>query len=939
MTVGGPGALLPNEIDFRMLFEAAPWQCAVVLPDAPAFTVAAASDSYLRAAKKSREEVIGRSIFQVFEGPDPTHSTTLDSLRRSFHRVLATGEPDGIPVQQYNLPGPHRESGELEERYWSLLNSPVPHNDGGIRFILLRVEDVTELVQLKRHEAEQSHLMNVERLRAEQIQSELFLRGREIAEIKRLDEERRLTEDELHQSEERLRLLAENVTDVFWLTDYPRTRVLYASPSYSTISGLPKNAFFNDAEAWNRLIHPDDAERVRQELDRSMPEGQYNVEYRLIRPDGEERWIGDRAFPVRNAAGEIHRVAGVAQDITARKRAEQELRQQRHTFDTALSHTPDFTCIFDLDGRLTYANRALLSNWGKSMDETVGKSFFELDYPPELAARLDRQVKEVVATKQVIRDETPCTGANGYVGQYDYIFVPVFGSDGAVEAVAGSTRDISERTKGEAALRESEERFSAAFAQAPVGMVLCTPDGEFLEANQAYLDMLGFDREALASGDSAGFTHPDDIALSRQFCDLLKSGKQTTAVIEKRYFRKDGQLVWCRASGTMRFDRRGEAKQIIAIIEDTTERKRFEEALRKSEELLQQVFAQAPVAVLVLRGSDFAIELANPPLLSMLKRNKLIGERLTEVAPDLGQHVWDALRGVLETGEPFVAIEWPVSYDPDGNGVPDDHWFNVVCNPLRELNGRVSGVITVLTDVTVQVLARQDLERANRELEEFAYVASHDLQEPLRMVNIYVQLLLRRLGPQADPEMRQYAVYVNSGVKRMESLIRGLLTYSRANHIEDSPEREGADLNAALRQALMRVDVRVQENQAKVTYDALPIVVGDEEQLAHVFQNLLSNALKYAKPDVACRIQIGAQDAGGYWVVNVKDNGIGFDQEHAERIFGLFKRLHRNEEYPGTGLGLAICKRIIERYRGRIWAESNEGIGSTFYFSLSKVSR
>jgi light-regulated signal transduction histidine kinase (bacteriophytochrome) len=133
---------------------------------------------------------------------------------------------------------------------------------------------------------------------------------------------------------------------------------------------------------------------------------------------------------------------------------------------------------------------------------------------------------------------------------------------------------------------------------------------------------------------------------------------------------------------------------------------------------------------------------------------------------------------------------------------------------------------------------------------------------------------------------------------------------------------------------MMSVDARVQENHAEVTFGLLPVVIGDEGQLAHVFQNLLSNALKYRKREETPHINIGAERRDGHWVVSVRDNGIGFDQDHAERIFGLFKRLHRHEEYPGTGLGLAICKHIVERYRGRIWAESQAGVGSTFFISL-----
>jgi len=232
-----------------------------------------------------------------------------------------------------------------------------------------------------------------------------------------------------------------------------------------------------------------------------------------------------------------------------------------------------------------------------------------------------------------------------------------------------------------------------------------------------------------------------------------------------------------------------------------------------------------------------------------------------------------------------------------------------------------------------------ELMRANSELEEFAYVSSHDLQEPLRMVNSYTQLMLKRLGPQADDDLRKFAEYIRTGIRRMEALIRDLLSYSRATHTGNDVPVGTADLGAALRQALHRVDARVHENNAEVTIDTLPQAMGDEGQLSHVFQNLLSNALKYRNKTVAPRISVRAEQANGNVVVSVQDNGIGFDPSQAERIFGLFKRLHREDEYPGTGLGLAICKRIVERYGGSMWAASEEGRGATFFISLPGANR
>jgi signal transduction histidine kinase len=262
---------------------------------------------------------------------------------------------------------------------------------------------------------------------------------------------------------------------------------------------------------------------------------------------------------------------------------------------------------------------------------------------------------------------------------------------------------------------------------------------------------------------------------------------------------------------------------------------------------------------------------------------------------------------------------------------------------LLDESGTVHRVLGVVVDVTDRKrgeeelqLKNQELTKANQELEEFAYVASHDLQEPLRMINIYSQLLLRCDGLRNDAVAEQYADFVRNGVRRMEALISDLLHYSRVIHADEG-DRQAASLDRSLGEAISVMQVRIEETGAEIIYGSLPEVLGDEKQLGLVFQNLLSNALKYCREDVRPKIEIWTESRPGKTVIGVRDNGIGFSPAHSERIFGLFKRLHK-DAYPGTGLGLAICRRIIERYGGNIWGMSEgEGSGATFMFSLPTV--
>lgn len=244
-----------------------------------------------------------------------------------------------------------------------------------------------------------------------------------------------------------------------------------------------------------------------------------------------------------------------------------------------------------------------------------------------------------------------------------------------------------------------------------------------------------------------------------------------------------------------------------------------------------------------------------------------------------------------------------------------------------------------ISEIKRQALAMREseeaLRRSNMELEQFAFVAAHDLQEPLRTISLYTEILLRKLAT-PDPQLQGYGERVISAAQRMRTLLTDLLTYSRVVHQPDSVAAR-ADLNAVLAQAQQDLADAITRSGARITSEQLPVVRGDVGQLAVVLQNLLGNALKYQASGSRPEVSVSVRQAGGRWIVSVKDNGIGFPPEHAERIFGLFKRLH-GDRYPGTGLGLAICRRIVARDGGRLWAESaGEGSGATFFIELQAV--
>jgi signal transduction histidine kinase len=229
----------------------------------------------------------------------------------------------------------------------------------------------------------------------------------------------------------------------------------------------------------------------------------------------------------------------------------------------------------------------------------------------------------------------------------------------------------------------------------------------------------------------------------------------------------------------------------------------------------------------------------------------------------------------------------------------------------------------------------EELARSNAELERFAYIVSHDLKEPLRSITGFSGLLQRKLGPELEPDVKQYLEFIVDGARHMQALIDGLLDYARAG-VAQEPMRS-VELDQLLPRVLAQMAVSIHETGADVVVESLPAVQGDPLRLAQLFQNLIGNALKF-RGDAPPRVQIRSEDIGSRWQFAVSDNGIGFDPRHRQRIFEVFQRLHGREDYSGTGIGLAICKKIVESHGGRIRVESEPGRGTTFFFTLPKVA-
>jgi len=253
-------------------------------------------------------------------------------------------------------------------------------------------------------------------------------------------------------------------------------------------------------------------------------------------------------------------------------------------------------------------------------------------------------------------------------------------------------------------------------------------------------------------------------------------------------------------------------------------------------------------------------------------------------------------------------------------------------SPIRDARGSTVALSVIARDITERKRIENELRRANQDLEQFAYSDGHDLQEPLRTIKIYSQLLCEGLGAAAEGETAEYLDFLQNAATRMEMLVRDLLAYTQVTRL-DAPIGE-VDANHAIAEVIANLGGAITESGAALTFDRLPSVQVHRAHMRQLLQNLIGNAIKYRSDDRAPAVHIGAERQDGCWVFTVRDNGIGIQPEFREQIFGLFSRLHNADRYPGTGIGLAICQRIVERYHGRIWVESGPGCGSAFRFTL-----
>jgi PAS domain S-box-containing protein len=521
---------------------------------------------------------------------------------------------------------------------------------------------------------------------------------------------------------------------------------------------------------------------------------------------------------------------------------------------------------------------------------------------------------------------------------------------------------------------DSGSRFRALLEQSSDAMSLLAPDGTILFAGPSTERLTGYRNEEFVGRNAFDFIHPDDIAATQAklAAILSRPGEATSAEFRMRH--KDGTWRWMEGSGRNLLNEPG-VQAIVTNYREITLRKRAEEEiLRLNEDLERRVIERTrelEFEVAERRRAESRIQDSRHELREYVDQMSTLNAK---VAPDgtllLVNRIAEQASGL--SGEQLMRtnfLEGPwwsydaavqervraafaravagetVSYDEDIYIFGRVITINFGLAPVHDEEGRVRYVVAEGRDVTPRKLAERalrqrtaELEAANQELEAFSYSVSHDLRAPLRALDGFARILMEEHAPQLPPEAQRYLERIRDNAQRMGTLVDDLLAFSRTSR--QPLRRREVDPAALVREVLNELDDQRQGRSVAIQVEAMPPCEADPSLLKQVYGNLISNAIKYTRARTDARIDIGARagaSSNGGPVYFVRDNGVGFDMKHADRLFGVFQRLHRAEEYEGTGVGLAIAQRIVYRHGGRIWAEAEPDRGATFYFTLGET--
>jgi len=742
----------------------------------------------------------------------------------------------------------------------------------------------------------------------------------------------------LSESEEKFKRLVEDMNDGYFVAQ--DSRVVFANARSAEMFGYSVEEVIGKPVA--ELLAPEILKVVsdwfRKRTHGEIAPQQYEIE--LVKKDRTQCTVELGTKLITYASKPA--VSVVMRDITERRKMEEALRESEERFRNVLDNSLDMIYRLNLQtGRYDYVSPSSERVFGLKPEEFITLSIDELisvvhpDDAEELRENINNFLlslgKECSSSEYRVKHKEL-----GYRWVNDNRSL-VLGNDDMPVAVVGVLRDVTERAQVEKALQQSEEKFRNVLENS-LDMIysLKLQTGEYEYVSPASKKLLGYSPEELTGPvlDKTRTTiHPDDLRrLDENMLELLSSTGEAASSIEYRVEHKELGYRWVSDSRSIVYGEGDVPVSLVGVLRDVTERREMDEALRQSERHYSALVESMTDAVFKFKGKGITWCNDRVEKTYGYTREEIIGKEASFLlleSENPQEFMGKVSAALMELGH----------FHSSGRVRRKNGSFVDVEYIISKIKGeKPAELVAVARDITERRKAEEKLEqamaelaRSNTELEQFAYVASHDLQEPLRMVASYTQLLGRRYKDKLGDDADEFIGYIVDGATRMQQLINDLLAYSRVG--TRGKPFETTNCEVVLEKALLNLKTAIEENHAVVKHDVLPTVMADSSQLVQLFQNLVGNAIKFHSDELP-EVHIGAERNGTEWIFSIRDNGIGIDPKYFERIFVIFQRLHARAEYPGTGIGLSICKKIVERHKGRIWVESQPGEGSIFHFTI-----
>ncbi len=740
-----------------------------------------------------------------------------------------------------------------------------------------------------------------------------------------------------------LHAMLDSIGDILIITD-PQLNIASANEAAVVALGYDSGEELAGMSA-TALVTDKDRSRITIYMGKALSDdgGDGTVDYTLVDRDGEELVVEANIQALHDSAGEVVGLIITARDVTESRRRQSILLQAEEKMRSTIASIGDGVTMIDTFGNITDINEAGVRMLGySSNEELIGKPFINYIEERDQGSVAQEMAQAVSEGRAMSTLEYTLVTVDGRELEVEASSAALYDSHGDLTGFVNVSRDVTQRMQMQEELQESAEKLRTVIES--IGDMLFITDHELnlINVNEVAARMLGYgDREqltgtnlidAVAEKDRNRFAVDMGKALTSKFIKDVQEYTLVTTV---------GTEFDVEANTEILLDSAGMSAGLVITARDVTERKLMQEALRLSEEKLRTMFESMHDGIVLtdVGGNIIEVNEAAVRMHGYNDKSAMVGRPGIElVAERERERVLEASVKQFKGENPNELSETHTLVRADGTEFESESSRSV----LRDSAGKVVGFIAAERDVTERKRMEEklqsvleELRRSNTELQEFAYVASHDLQEPLRMVTSYLTLLARRYKGKLEQDADEFIEYAVDGAERMQGLIEALLLYSRVNTRGKPPQP--TDCEEVLKQTLNNLQVAIEEKDAEVTHDPLPGIMADDIQMVQLFQNLIGNGIKFQAEGQRPQVHISAEDQGGKWLFSFRDNGIGIDPEASERIFTIFQRLHARGQYPGTGIGLSVCKRIVERHGGRIWVESEAGKGATFKFTLPKT--